>query len=457
MTQPQKKEISINAFYANTPGQSWVGLWSWPGSKASRYTDLEYWTEVAAIAERGLFDSIFFADTNGVHDVYQGAPRAAIERAAMFPVNDPFMVVPAMALVTKNLSFGVTANLSYEQPFALARRFSTLDHLTKGRISWNVVTGFQDSAARSMGLEKQRDHDDRYDLADEYMELVYKLWEESWEDGAVVRDAATRTYARGDLVHEVTHEGASMKMRGIHMCEPSPQRTPVLFQAGGSQRGRVFAAKHAECIFLSGLPRQQTADRVREIRDRAAAEGRDPTKIKFILMATVVTAPTEAEARDKYESLSRHVDAEGMLALYSGLSGMDLSREVERTLNGKPASNGINSLIEHLVTEDKSLERLRDIARFGGQVGRACFMVGSPVQVADEMESWMEETGVDGFNLQRAGEPQHLIDVVDLIVPELQNRGVYKTAYQPGSFRQKLFGAGDGIHMSHPAAKAKRA
>jgi alkanesulfonate monooxygenase SsuD/methylene tetrahydromethanopterin reductase-like flavin-dependent oxidoreductase (luciferase family) len=146
-----------------------------------------------------------------------------------------------------------------------------------------------------------------------------------------------------------------------------------------------------------------------------------------------------------------------MLALYSGLSGMDLSREVERTLNGKPASNGINSLIEHLVTEDKSLERLRDIARFGGQVGRACFMVGSPVQVADEMESWMEETGVDGFNLQRAGEPQHLIDVVDLIVPELQNRGVYKTAYQPGSFRQKLFGAGDGIHMSHPAAKAKRA
>ena len=457
MTQSQKKEISINAFYANTPGQSWIGLWSYPGSKAAQYTDLEYWTEVAGIAERGLFDSIFFADANGVHDVYEGKADAAIQRAAMFPMNDPFMLIPAMALVTKHLSFGVTANLTYEQPFALARRFSTLDHLTKGRISWNVVTGFQDSAARSMGLERQRDHDDRYDLADDYMDLVYRLWEDSWEDGAVVRDGARRIYARPDRIHEIVHESAGLRARGVHMCEPSIQRTPVLFQAGGSQRGRIFAAKHAECIFLSGLPRRQTAERVREIRDRAAAQGRDPAQIKFIMMATVVTAPTSAEARDKHAALSAHVDAQGMLALYSGLSGMDLSKEVERSLNGRPSNNGITSLVEHLLKEDKSLERLRDIAQFGGQVGRACFMVGSPVEVADEMEAWMAETGIDGFNLQRAGEPQHLIDFVDLVVPELQNRGVYKQAYSQGSFRQKLFGAGDGVHPSHPAAKARRA
>ena len=456
MTASQKKEISINAFYANTPGQSWIGLWSYPGSKAAQYTDLAYWTEVAAIAERGLFDSIFFADTNGVHDVYEGKADAAIARAAMFPMNDPFMLIPAMALVTKNLSFGVTANLSYEQPFALARKFSTLDHLTKGRISWNVVTGFQDSAARSMGLERQRDHDERYDLADGYMELVYKLWEASWEDGAVIRDRARRIYARPDMIHEIAHESAGLKARGVHMCEPSMQRTPVIFQAGGSQRGRVFAAKHAECIFLSGLPKQQTAERVREIRERAAAEGRDPSKIKFILMATVVTAPGEAEARETYEALSRHVDAQGMLALYSGLSGIDLSKEIERSLNGRPSNNGITSLVEHLLKEDESLERLRNITQFGGQVGRACFIVGSPVQVADEMESWMAEAGVDGFNLQRAGEPQHLIDFVDLVVPELQNRGVYKQAYGEGSFRQKLFGEGDGVHATHPAARARR-
>ena len=456
MTQQWKKEISINAFYANTPGQSWMGLWSWPGSKACQYTDLDYWTEVARIAERGLFDSVFFADTTGVHDIYQGSSRATIERAIMFPMNDPLMLIPAMALVTSNLSFGVTSNLIYESPATLARRFSTLDHLTKGRISWNVVTGFQDSAARSQGLEKQRDHDDRYDVADEYMEVVYKLWEASWDDGAVIRDVETRTYARADRVHEINHAGKHFKMKGIHMSEPSPQRTPVLFQAGGSQRGRIFAARHAECVFLSGLPKQATAERVQEIRERAKAQGRDPSQIKFIVMATVVTAPTEGEARDKYESLSRHVNAEGMLALYSGMSGIDLSKEIEQTAGGKPVSNGINSLMEHMLKEGKSLERLRNIAQFGGQVGRSCFLVGSPVQVADEMESWMAEAGVDGFNLQRAGEPQHLADFVDLVVPELQNRGIYKQAYRPGSFRQKLFGGGDAIHASHPAAQYKR-
>lgn len=452
MTSPGK-EISVNAFYANTPGQNWIGLWSHPDSRAFQYTSLDYWVEVARISERGLFDSIFFADTNGVHDVYQGSPRAAIERAAMFPMNDPLLLIPTMAYVTRHLSFGVTANLIHEPPYALARRFSTLDHLTNGRISWNVVTGFQDSAARAMGQDHQRDHDDRYDCADEYMEVVYKLWEGSWEDGAVVRDTKNRIYARGDRVHEVSHSGANYRMKAVHMCEPSPQRTPVLFQAGGSQRGRVFAAKHAECIFLSGLPKKQTAERVREIRERARAEGRDPALIKFVMMATIVVAPTEAEARDKHADLASHLDAEGMLALYSGLSGIDLSKEISAAAGGVSGNNGIKTVVEYLQKENKSLDRLKDITHFGRQGGRECFIVGSPTQVADEMQSWMVEADIDGFNLQRSGEPRHLVDFVDLVVPELQNRGVYKQAYRDGGFRQKLFGAGDRIHASHPAAR----
>ena len=446
-----KKQISINAFYSNSPGQNWIGLWSYPGSKATQYTSLDYWVEVAKIAERGLFDSIFFADTSSVYDVYQGSPRAAIERAAMFPMNEPLLLIPTMAYVTQHLSFGVTANLTWEQPYSLARRFSTLDHLTNGRISWNIVTGFQDSAARAMGHEQLRDHDDRYDMADEYMELVYKLWEGSWEDDAVVRDAEKRIYARGDRVHVISHEGQHYKLRGAHMCEPSPQRTPILYQAGGSQRGRAFAARHAECVFLSGLPKKQTAERVREIREAARAQGRDPAHLKFIIMATVVTAPTQAQAQEKYENLARHVDAEGMLALYSGLTGMDLSKEiVERTGN-----NGINTMVEYLLKEEKSLARLREITTFGPQVGRECFIVGSPDHVADELQSWMVEADIDGFNLHRSGEPQHLIDFADLIVPELQNRGVYKHAYKNGTFREKLFGAGDRIHSGHPATHYK--
>jgi FMN-dependent oxidoreductase (nitrilotriacetate monooxygenase family) len=237
MTQAAKKEISINAFYANTPGQNWIGLWSLPGSRASEYASLDYWVDVARIAERGLFDSVFFADTNGVNDVYEGSSRAAIERAAMFPMNDPLLLIPTMAYVTKHLSFGVTANLSYEPPYALARRFSTLDHLTKGRISWNIVTGFQDSAARAMGLDRQRDHDMRYDLAEEYMEVVYKLWEGSWQDDAVVRDAANRIYARGDRVHEVSHDGKHFKSaactcRSRRRSEPPFCFRPAVLNAG---------------------------------------------------------------------------------------------------------------------------------------------------------------------------------------------------------------------------------
>ncbi len=453
--KPTKKEISVNAFFANSPGQNWIGLWSLPGSGAPNYTSLDYWTEVATIAERGLLDSLFFADTSGVYDVYEGTARAAIERAAMFPMNDPLMLVPAMALVTRHLCFGVTANLTFEQPYTLARRFSTLDHLTKGRIGWNIVTGFQNSAARAMGMAQMREHDERYDCADEFMEVVYKLWEGSWEDGAVVRDSANRIYARGDKVHTITHEGKHFKMQGVHMSEPSPQRTPVLYQAGGSQRGRIFAAEHAECIFLSGLPKHQTAARVQEIKERARASGRDPARIKFIMMATVITAPTHAEAQDKRQILARHVNAEGMLALFSGLSGIDLSKELEKAAGERRASQGINTVVEYLLEESRSLERLRDITSFGPQAGRECFIVGSPTEVADEMESWMEEADIHGFNLQRSGEPQHLIDFADLIVPELQNRGVYKSAYREGAFRQKLFGAGDRIELGHPAARFK--
>jgi FMN-dependent oxidoreductase (nitrilotriacetate monooxygenase family) len=306
-----------------------------------------------------------------------------------------------------------------------------------------------------MGLDSQRDHDMRYDLAEEYMEVVYKLWEGSWQDDAVVRDAANRIYSRGDRVHEISHQGKYFKMRGVHMSEPSPQRTPVLFQAGGSERGRAFAAKHAECLFLNGLPSRKTAERIREVREQARAEGRDPRHTKFIMMATIVVAPTEAEARDKFEMLARHVDAEGMLALRSGLSGIDLSKDLTPFVEGRQKAKGIGTITEFLLKEEKSLERLKDYAHFGPQAGRECFVVGSPDQVADTLVSWMDESEIDGFNIQRSGEPQHLSDFVDLVVPELQNRGVYKTGYRDGSFRNKLFGDGDHIHGGHPAAHYK--
>ncbi len=260
------KEISINAFYANTPGQNWIGLWSLPDSRASEYTNIDYWVDVARIAERGLFDSVFFADTNGVNDVYEDSPRAAIERAAMFPMNDPLLLIPTMAYVTKHLSFGVTANLSYEAPYALARRFSTLDHLTKGRISWNIVTGFQDSAARAMGFDSQLDHDMRYDMAEEYMEVVYKLWEGSWQDDAVVRDAANRIYARADRVHEITHQGQHFQnTRHPHIGTFAATHSRSSIRPAARRAAALSRLGMRNASSLSGLPKPKTAERIRAV------------------------------------------------------------------------------------------------------------------------------------------------------------------------------------------------
>src|SRR5256885_11071317 len=215
----------------------------------------------------------------GVYDVYRGSADAAIANAVQVPVNDPLLLIPAMAYVTRNLGFGVTCAVSYEHPYTLARRFSTLDHLTGGRIGWNVVTGYLNSAAKGIGLARQPEHDTRYEIAEEYMQIVYQLWEGSWEDGAVLRDRARRVFARPDKVHRIRHDGTYFQIEAIHLCEPSPQRTPLIYQAGASSRGRQFAATHAECVFINGPSKQVIAPIVADIRRRAAAAGRNPAEI----------------------------------------------------------------------------------------------------------------------------------------------------------------------------------
>src|SRR5580704_15859706 len=187
------KEIRLNAFDMNCVGHIQHGMWTHPRDRSTEYNTIGYWQDLARLAERGKFDGIFVADIVGVYDVYRGGPAPSIVDAVQIPVNDPMMVVPVMAAVTEHIGFGVTANLTYEPPYLFARRMSTLDHLTGGRVGWNIVTGYLDSAARGMGLTAQPDHDGRYDAADEYMSVVYQLWEASWEDDAVRRDKKNRS------------------------------------------------------------------------------------------------------------------------------------------------------------------------------------------------------------------------------------------------------------------------
>ena len=235
-----KKEIRLNAFAMNCVAHQSPGLWTHPRDRTTEYNRLPYWIDLAQTLERGRFDGLFLADVLGVYDVFGGGPEAALRNAAQTPANDPLLVIPAMATVTENLGFGVTSNLSYEPPYTFARRMSTLDHLTEGRIGWNVVTGYLDSAARGAGKDRQTAHDDRYDIADEYMEVVYKLWEGSWEDDAALRDRISGVFAdpayqaRGKQLsgrrHSFERAVAATHPRalsGRHLAARTPVRSPT--------------------------------------------------------------------------------------------------------------------------------------------------------------------------------------------------------------------------------------
>jgi FMN-dependent oxidoreductase (nitrilotriacetate monooxygenase family) len=446
------REIRINAFDMNCVGHIQQGLWTHPRDQSTRYLDLRYWTGLAAKLEAGLFDGIFFADVLGAYDVYGDSVDATLRGAVQLPVNDPTLLIPAMAAATTHLGFGVTCNLSYEAPFAFARRMSTLDHLTGGRIGWNIVTGYLDSAARAVGLTGQMAHDDRYDLADEYMSLVYKLWEGSWEDGAVLNDRERGIYADPAKVHRILHEGPQYRVDALHLAEPSPQRTPVLYQAGSSTRGRQFAATHAECVFVNGQGKAGVKEIVGDIRARAQAFGRSADDIKVFLGATVIVGRTEAQAREKFEEYKRHANPEAALVHASASMGIDFAKYGMDDPIQTGATQAIVSNVEAMTRAQGPVWTKRKLLDQMVLGSRQAPMVGSAEQIADALIAWTEDTGVDGFNLSRTVTPECFEDFIDLVVPVLQERGVYKTQYEPGAYRRKLFGS-DRLPASHAAAR----
>jgi len=448
------KQLRINAFDMNCPGHLSPGLWRHPRDRSASYKDLDYWTDLAQILERGKIDALFIADVLGLYDVFGATPDAAIRNATQVPLNDPAVLVPAMAAVTKHLGFAVTSTLSFEPPYPFARRASTLDHLSKGRYGWNVVTGYLDSAAKGAGLAQQAGHDLRYDIAEEYMSIVYKLWEGSWEDDAVVRDPVRGVFTDPDKVHRVQFEGTYHRIDAVHLSEPSPQRTPFLFQAGTSAKGRDFAARHAEGVFLSGPSRKVIAPRVADIRERARGYGRNPDDILIFLGVCIIVDRTEAAARAKEREYRRYVSTEGALALLSGWSGIDFSQYDLDDPIRYVKNDAIHSMVEGLTIADPSkVWTVRELANASAIGGPTQLLVGSPEQVADALQSLARDTGVDGFNVSYAVTPDSFSDLVDLVVPELQRRGVFKREYRDGTLREKLSAdGGPRLPARHPAA-----
>jgi len=392
--------------------------------------------------ERGCFDSLFFADVHGVYDVYQGKSDAGIQHAVQFPGNDPTLLLPALAQATQYLGFMATYSTTNYPPFHVAKLFSSLDHFTHGRIGWNIVTSYLPSAYKN-GMGESLPHNERYDRADEYMEVVYKLWEHSWEDGAVVRDTTREMHTDPAKVHAINHVGKYLEVQGPHMCEPSPQRTPLLVQAGQSRRGLQFGTKHGEALFLV-YPNVETAKvHTARIRELMAKQGRNPQHIKLLVGIAVVVAETEKKAHTLEQRLRAYGSPEGAFALYSGWTGINLAQFADNDVIEDLPSEGIQNAGRWFSALDR--ERTWTIAAVREQmqlISMMALLVGNPQQIADEMERWVDEGGVDGFNLVPISQPGSQQDFVDLVVLELQKRGRVRTQYEGHTLREHYFGPG---------------
>lgn len=472
MGSTEKKQLIINAFAMQSPTHLNPGLFRHPNDKGAEYKNLKTWIALAQKLEAAKFHAIFFADVLGGYDVYKGPANLdpTIPAGAQFPINDPLYSIPAMAAATESIGFGVTASTTYDAPYALARRFSTVDHLSNGRVGWNIVTSYLDSAARNFGLNTQVEHDERYRIADEYLDVTYKLWEASWRDDAVTwnKESAAddgakegQTYANPKAVRQINHKGKYFQVPGPHLCEPSPQRTPFILQAGTSTAGKAFAAKHAEAVFLHAQNPELVRPSVDSIRKQAADFGRNPQDIKIVAGALVVVAETDEEAHAKFNHLKKYGDREGALALFGGWTGYDLSTYTDDQDFRFVEQPAVRSMVNHWAstvpgTEGQKWDK-KTIADYLTLGGNGVKIIGSVQTVADELERWVTVGDVDGFNLSYATVPDTFDDIIDLLLPELRKRGLFWSDYAVpgGTFRENIYGkqGQSKLPPNHPGAR----
>jgi len=461
MTQPlmtrrhEPKRIHLNLFEMNCVSHITHGMWVHPDNTRHRFNELAFWLELAQLLEHGTFDAMFLADVTGTYDTFRDGHETAVTEGMQIPSNDPLMVIPAMAAVTARLGFAATFSTTYEPPFSFARRMSTLDHLTAGRVGWNVVTSYLPNAARNFGYSDEIEHDNRYERADEYLDVVYKLWEGSWEDDAVLADRQRRIYADPSKVHYINHAGRYYRVSGPHLCEPSPQRTPVIFQAGVSGAGRQFAGKHAEAIFIGGRSIDEVKFFIDDIRRIARAEGRDGADIKFFPGVNIIVGRDADEVAVKVRDYQRLRSVDGYLA--HNRSRIDWTRynRAERVgaiaERGDPGSAGILDQYPPDRTVGEILDSL-------GALSRPFSVAGTPDVVADRLGEWVDHAGVDGFNLIQHLTPGTARDVIELVIPELRRRGRYRNSYDDDgagtTLRERLFGPGQArLKPTHPGAR----
>lgn len=418
------KRIRLGVFEMMNPSNG-MPTWTHPAGRGDDWDRLDYWVDLARELDAAGFDFLFFADTYGYATLEGRMPDEVAAHGIQFPALDPMLAIAALARETENLGFVVTSPTTVERPYGTARRFATLDRLTGGRIGWNVVTGSSQSTTDELfGVTEQLSHDAKYDAADSFLDTCLRYWEHSWDDDAEVRDRTRGVYADPALLHPVEVADAHQRSRGIFAVPPTPQRTPMLFQAGTSDRGRAYAARNAEAVFIQGQSIASAAAHVRDIRDQAVREGRRAEDVAVVTGMTVTVAPTRAAAealRAEYEALLGLDDA---AVMFAGITGLDLTGlDPESRVVDLKTDLG-QTLVQRYARQNPDMRVGEILDQFRTKAIRGFQITGTPDEVADEIEAIIDGSGIDGIMLEPTfGGPGAYRAFIELVVPVLAARG----------------------------------
>jgi long-chain alkane monooxygenase len=449
-----RPRLLLSAFLMNTSSHILGGQWRHPEAQQHRFNELELWMDLARQLEDAKFDAMFFADVVGLYGHHEGGWASHVRKGMQVPSHDPLVLCSALAGATRDIGLAMTSSVIQSDPFQLARQLSTLDHISGGRVAWNIVTSVLENSHRNFGNDGLTAHDDRYDWADEYVEAAYKLWEGSWEDDAVLADKESGIYADPAKVSKIHHRGARYSIEGPHLAIPSPQRTPFLFQAGSSTRGRSFAAAHAEATFLFAPHPEYVRKQAASIRSLEAEAGRAPGDVKIFAGLSFVVGGTEEEARRKEAEYDEYLDLHAIVAHIGGGIGVDLGGLPLDTPLGDVATEGARGVLEAAIASvPGGKPTVGDLARYRAKAQQ---IVGTPEQIVDELERW-QDAGINGVNIMNQILPGSYSDFIEGVLPELRRRGLAQTEYAPGTLREKVFGRGPRLEATHPAARFRGA
>jgi alkanesulfonate monooxygenase len=430
-----KKQMKLGAFF--NPTGHHVASWRHPQAQADAGVNFAHYAAISQTAERGKFDFVFFADNVNVRE----ARMEALSRSAQYIANfEPLTLIAALAAVTTRIGFVSTASTSWNEPYNIARKFASLDHISGGRVAWNIVTSSVDGEARNFGRERIAEHGARYARAREFTEIVCGLWD-SWADDAFLRDKESGIFFDPAKVRPLHHRGEHFAVEGPLNIPRPPQGHPVLVQAGASDDGRAFAAEFAEAVFTNHLTLESAQAYYADLKGRAQLLGRDPGGVLIMPGISPYVGRTEKEAQERHDYMQSLVDPVVGIEMLSTVLGTDVS--------GLPLDEPLPELTRTHVGSQASFENWTSLARRENLTVRELMLrivgargksviVGSPGQIADHLQNWFENRAADGFNIMAPYLPGAHDDFVDLVIPELQERGLFRTEYEGATLRENL-------------------